>query len=219
VIRQTYHKHLFAIQPLSVKIGEVEAIMSEPKSTPQLQMVWPQHKIDQPPSVVLPNGYRLRTYDRGDEPRFFQVMTLAGWPNWDEERLKPWLYRMLPQGWFMIVARETNQIVATAMATHDHTWQRPFSGEVGWVAGDPAHKGRGLGTAVVAAVTARFIQIGYPSIHLFTEHYRLPALTIYLRLGYVPLLHRPEMYDLWQTVCAELQRPFTPKKWPTAVPP
>jgi mycothiol synthase len=102
------------------------------------------------------------------------------------------------------------------MATHDHTWVRPFSGEVGWVAGDPAHKGRGLGTAVVAAVTARFIEIGYPSIHLFTEHYRLPALSIYLRLGYLPLLYRQEMFDLWQGVCAALKRPFTPELWPTA---
>jgi mycothiol synthase len=84
------------------------------------------------------------------------------------------------------------------------------------VAGDPAHKGRGLGTAVVAAVTARFIEIGYPSIHLFTEHYRLPALAIYLRLGYLPLLDQPEVWPLWQAVCAELKRPFTPEQWPTA---
>ena len=115
----------------------------------------------------------------------------------------------------MVVTEAEDLIVATAMATHDPTWLRPFSGEVGWVAGDPAHRGCGLGTAVVAAVTARFIEIGYPSIHLFTEHYRLPALAIYLRLDYRPLLYRPEMVDLWQAVCAKLQRPFTPELWPT----
>ncbi|MBK8903927.1 MAG: GNAT family N-acetyltransferase [Anaerolineaceae bacterium] len=189
--------------------------MTEMNDVPQLQMIWPGERLSQPPPVVLPPGYRLRTYQPGDERRFFEVMALAGWTGWDEERLKPWLFRMLPQGWFMVVTEAEDLIVATAMATHDHTWLRPFSGEVGWVAGDPAHKGRGLGTAVVAAVTARFIEIGYPSIHLFTEHYRLAALNIYLRLGYMPLLYRPEMGSLWQGVCARLERPFTPKLWPT----
>ena len=189
--------------------------MSESEGIPQLQMIWPAQKLSQPPEVVLPVGYRLRTFQPGDETRFFEVMRLAGWPDWDEKRLKPWLYRMLPRGWFMVVVEETDHIVATAMATHDPTWLRPFSGEVGWVAGDPAHKGRGLGSAVVAGVTARFIEIGYPSIHLFTEHYRLPALSIYLRLGYLPFLYRAEMVDLWQGACAALQWPFTPERWPT----
>jgi len=189
--------------------------MLEVKDVPQLQMVWPTHRLSQPPPVVLPPDYRLRTYRPGDEPRFFEVMALAGWPGWDEAKLKPWLYRMLPEGWLMVVTEADDLIVATAMATHDPTWVRPFSGEVGWVAGDPAHKGRGLGTAVVAAVTARFMEMGYPSIHLFTEHERLPALAIYLRLGYLPLLAGPEVRLLWQAVCAELARPFTPELWPT----
>ncbi len=189
--------------------------MTENEATPQLQMIWPASRLTQPPQVVLPSGYRLRTYQPGDEPRFFEVMALAGWPGWDEAKLKPWLYRIVPQGWFMAVTAADDLIVATAMATHDHTWIRPFSGEVGWVAGDPVHKGQGLGTAVVAAVTARFIEIGYPSIHLFTEHYRLAALNIYLSLGYLPLLYRPEMFDLWQDVCVALKRPFTPERWPT----
>ena len=192
--------------------------MSESEEVPQLQMVWPQAKLSLAPPLKVPPGYRLRTYRPGDETRFFELMALAGWPSWDEAKLKPWLYRMLPEGWFMVVTEDTDLIVASAMATHDPTWVRPFAGEVGWVAGDPAHKGRGLGTAVVAAVTARFIEIGYPSIHLFTEHYRLPALNIYLQLGYLPLLYRPKMIALWREVCAQLKRPFTPEKWPTSLP-
>lgn len=192
--------------------------MSESEQVPQLQLVWPQTKLQQAPTITLPTGYRIRTYRPRDETRFFELMALAGWPGWDAAKLKPWLYRMLPAGWFMVVTENTDLIVASAMATHDPTWLRPFSGEVGWVAGDPAHKGLGLGTAVVAAVTARFIEIGYPSIHLFTEHYRLPALNIYLRLGYLPLLYRPEMFNLWQEVCRGLKRPFTPEKWPTSPP-
>jgi mycothiol synthase len=113
----------------------------------------------------------------------------------------------------MAVHQASGQIVTTAMATHDPTWMVPFCGEVGWVAGDPAHAGRGLGMAVCAAVTARCIEIGYRHIHLYTEHWRLPALKIYLMLGYVPYLYIPEMPERWRDVCAQLGWPYTPEVW------
>ena len=113
----------------------------------------------------------------------------------------------------MVVHEESNEIAATAMALHDHTWLHPFCGELGWVAGDPAHAGRGLGLAVCAAVTARFIAVGYRQIHLYTEDFRLPALKTYLKLGYIPFLSTPEMPERWRAVCAQLRWPFTLEVW------
>ncbi len=187
--------------------------MSENEPYTQLQMVWPEHLLNVPPAVRLPSGHILRTYCQGDEPRFYQVMELAGWPGWNDEKLRPWLLRILPEGWFMAVHEESNEIVATAMALHDHTWLHPFCGELGWLAGDPAHAGKGLGMAVSAAVTARFIDAGYRHIHLYSEDYRRPALKTYLKLGYVPFLYTPEMPERWRAICTQLQWPFTPEAW------
>jgi len=187
--------------------------LSENKSYTQLQMVWPERLLNVPPAVRLPSGYVLRTYQQGDEPRFYKVMELAGWPEWNDEKLRPWLLRILPEGWFMAIHEESSEIVATAMALHDHTWLFPFCGEVGWLAGNPAHAGKGLGMAVSAAVTARFIEAGYRNIHLHTEHWRLAALKIYLKLGYIPFLYTSEMPERWRAICAQLQWPFTPEVW------
>ncbi len=187
--------------------------MSENESRPQLRMVWPEHLLNAPPAVRLPPGYTLRTYRPGDEPRFYQVMALAGWPGWDDEKLQPWLWRILPEGWFMAIHRESNQMVATAMALHGHSAWHPFGGELGWVASDPAHAGQGLGMAVCAAVTARFIGAGYHNIHLYTEDWRLAALKTYLKLGYIPFLYTPEMPERWRAICEQLQWPFTPEVW------
>jgi len=177
----------------------------------QLQMMWPEHLLNVPPAVQLPRGYTLRTYQQGDKLRFYKVMELAGWPGWDDERLQPWLERILPEGWFMAVHRQSGQIVATAMALRSETY--PSGGELGWLAGDPAHAGRGLGLAVSAAVTARLIEAGCRPIHLYTEDYRLPALKTYLKLGYVPFLCTPQMPERWRAICAQLQWPFTPEVW------
>jgi mycothiol synthase len=140
-------------------------------------------------------------------------MELAGWPGWNDAKLQPWMERIPPESWFMVVHGESGEIVATAMGLHDASELHPFGGELGWVAADPTHAGRGLGMAVSAAVTARLIQAGYRDIHLYTEHWRLAALKTYLKLGYVPFLYAPEMPARWQAVCEQLQWPFTPERW------
>lgn len=179
----------------------------------QLQMVWPEHRLDQPPSITTPPGYHLRHYRPGDELRFYAVMALAGWPGWDDARLQPWLARIPPGSWFMAVHTASEQIVATAMGLHDHSDQHPFGGELGWVAADPAHAGKGLGAAVCAAVTARLLAAGYRNVHLYTEDWRLPAIKLYLRLGYVPYLYTPTMATRWQELCTQLGWPYTPAAW------
>lgn len=188
--------------------------MSEHESAPQLQMVWPARLLAAPPDVRLPPGYVLHTYRPGDAASFYTIMALAGWPGWDEEKLRPWLARVPPESWFLAAHEERGEIVATAMTLTSEVY--PDGAELGWVACHPAHTGKGLGMAVCAAVTARSIAIGYRHIHLWTEFYRLPALKIYLRLGYVPLLYTVDMPDRWRTICAHLQWPFTPEAWAQA---
>lgn len=192
--------------------------MNEQASYPQLQMVWPEQRFAAPPVVHVPPGYTLRTYRRGDEAGFCKVMELAGWPGWDETTLRPWSARIPPDAWFMILHDASQTLVATAMGLHDHSDDHPFGGELGWVAVDPAHHGRGLGTAVCAAVTARLIAAGYRNIHLYTEHWRLAALKLYLKLGYVPFLYTPEMPERWRVSCEQLGWPFTPDLWRSSAP-
>ncbi len=179
----------------------------------QVQMIWPVERISDPPVFDLSTGYSIRTYQEGDEPKFYRLMTLAGWQGWDNQKLQPWLYRILPDGWYMIIYEDNHQIVATCMATHDPTWITPFCGELAWLAGDPKHSGKGLGFAVAAAVTSRFIHSGYRIIHLYTEPYRLAALKIYLKLGYIPLLESPDSHLLWHHICSQLDWPFRPDEW------
>ena len=179
----------------------------------QLLMAWPQERLDRPPEIHLPDGYFMRLYQPGDEPIFYEIMALAGWPGWNDEKLKPWLMKILPAGWFMVIQEQTGQIVATAMCLHNYKGIHPFQGELGWLACNPAHTGRGLGLAVSAAVTRRLIEARYRNIRLYTEDYRLPALKVYLQLGYLPVLYLPEMLERWKDICGKLNWPFTPEAW------
>lgn len=179
----------------------------------QLHMVWPEHLLDAPPRVQLPSGYLLRTYQLGDEARFFKVMELAGWPGWSDEKLQPWRERILPQGWFMVAHNASSEVVATAMAFRDRLEFGRQGGEIGWVACIPGHRGKGLGMVVSAVATTRLIEEGYRYIHLYTEDWRLAALKTYLKLGYIPFLYAPDMLERWRSICTQIQWPFTPEKW------
>ena len=56
--------------------------------------------------------------------------------------------------------------------------------ELGWVVVQPAHRGQGLGLQVCRAVLCFARDLGYRYVYLLTEDYRLPAIRLYLRLGF-----------------------------------
>ena len=175
-------------------------------------MVWPASRLGSVPEAVPPAGYAVRTYRPGDEPRFHELMELAGWPGWDDKRLSYSLNRILPDGWFMVEHRASGTIVASAMALHNYKSTYPFWGELGWLAADPDHSGQGLGMAVSACVVRRFVAAGYRLIHLHTEDFRLAAIKSYLTLGFVPWIDGPDGDVYWAPVLDRLG-------WPAGVQP
>lgn len=194
---------------LSVPDSRNWTLESPPQA--QLQMVWPQDLVERPPVGKLPPGYEIRLYRDSDLSGYIELMAQAGFTGWTEKHVQGTLARVLPDGFFVIVHTPTKKLVATAMALHNPApGLHPFGGELGWVAGDSQHSGKGLGFAVCAAVTARFLRGGYRRIYLRTDDFRLAALKIYLRLGYRPLLHAADMEARWRKVCERLQMPFQP---------
>jgi mycothiol synthase len=180
----------------------------------QLQMLWPEHRVGSPPELIIPAEYKLRTFRSGDGAGYLEVMRAAGFDSFDSDAVGRWATGALPGGFFVIVHRATGQIVATAMANHNPSPMHPSGGELGWVAGSADHSGKRLGRGVCAAVTARFLAMGYRRVYLRTDDWRLPAIKTYLRLGYVPFLFAEDMQDRWRAICAALDWPFAPEAWP-----
>lgn len=120
---------------------------------------------------------------------------------------------MVPDGWLVAAHKADGEIVATGMALRDCCEFGEQGGEIGWIATAPAHRGNGIGHAIVAAATARLLTLEYRNVHLYTEPWRVQALRLYLKLGYVPLLDTREAMSRWRAICDELDWPFTPERW------
>ena len=174
--------------------------------SPQLHMIWPKTRLGSPPSVKVPSGYVLRQYVATDERQYIALMDKAGFTGWTHESVQGSIGHILPDGFYVIEHLASGRLVATAVSQHYSTELHPYGGQVGWVAGDPEHKGKGLGRAVTAAATARLLQAAYSEIYLQTDDWRLPAIKIYLDLGYQPLMYCEGMPERWEAIREKLGR-------------
>jgi mycothiol synthase len=185
----------------------------------QLHMLWPAGRSGTAAErlpVALPTDYELRTFEPADAAAYLALMQTAGFTDFGEAHLSGWLAKVLPDGFFLIVHRPTGRLAATAGASHcPDALLHPYGGELGWVAGSLAHAGRGLGRAVCATALNRFLSAGYRRIYLRTDDWRLPALKIYLGLGFQPFLYAPDMPARWATICEKLHWPYSPEAWPS----
>ena len=187
--------------------------MEQPR--PQLQMVWPEQRLTEPPDVILEPGYSLRCFEPDrDLADYLSLVHEAGFTDFDEQRVHDCIQKMLPNGFYVVVHEPDSELVATAQTTHNPTPLHPYGGELGWVAGRTAHAGHGLGMAVCAAVVRRHLSAGYERIYLNTDDFRLPALKTYLKLGFVPFIFGEGMPGRWEAICQKLDWPYTPDAWP-----
>lgn len=191
--------------------------MNDKVSYVQLEMILPGARFAGFPAPQAPHGYALRLYQPADESEYLRVLNLQDWGAWDAARLQPWLTRVIPGSWYMLWAEGEGRLAATAMGLGESSGEFLSRGELGWVAADPAYRGKGLGKMVCVAATACMIRAGCRSVHLYTEDWRLPAISIYFKLGYVPSLYLPEMRERWGSICQQLARPYEPEAWTRAI--
>jgi mycothiol synthase len=172
---------------------------------PKLHMVWPERLRGTVQDVRVPLGYELRRLDRdADGATFLALMGRTELGTWDDARLTRVRATILAGGWMWVVHRGSGALVATAMAQDNPSPELGLDGEVGWVATDRAHRGRGLGRAVVVAAVARLEAAGYQHIYLKTDDHRLPAIRVYLGLGFEPLYYTDGMPARWEAIRARL---------------
>ncbi len=180
----------------------------------QLQMLWPVERLATPPQVSVAEGYTLRLFRSGEMRAYLELAHAAGFDRFDEEIVAGHMTRNLPRGFFVVEHGASGELVASAMAQNCSDEMHPEGGELGWVMGRPTHSGRGLGLAVCAAAVGHLLRAGYRRIYLKTDDFRLAALSVYFKLGCVPLLFAPEMKSRWREVCAKIGESFEPERWP-----
>ncbi len=168
------------------------------------QLVMTRASLEGLPPPVVPAGYAIRSYRRGDERAWCRLVSEGIGGDWTPEEFANQIERAVSfQPDDLLFAEMEREVVGTAWAIQ----RREFPDDTGYVhmvVVAPDHRGRGLGRALVVAVLHRFRDKGLRRAVLRTEDHRLPALRVYLGVGFRPVLSHESHEGRWRRIGGRL---------------
>ena len=179
--------------------------MSDLPTTPQLHMLRPH--LRELPEIVLPAGHTLRTFCRMTARTGRRIIGLS----FQTEPEK------MPFDSMMRASPAFRRSASSSSAAGRNRWRprprgitpemTPDAGTVHFVGTLPGHTGKRLGYWCTVATLRHMVEEGLQRAWLSTDDFRLPAIKIYLDLGFVPLLVHDNQRERWPAFFAKLGLP------------
>lgn len=188
--------------------------MGENRNPKQLMMLRLTQTV---PECAPAQGWSIRPMREHEEAEWVRICRAVGFiANDGSDAPQCWDRVMggdsgvLKENVFFVLD-DSGRPVATATARLIPEGERckypPTAGGLGYlhyVAALPECRGKGAGSAVTAAVLRRLAELGLGDCILTTDDHRLAAIAIYLKLGWLPVLHQPDMRARWERVLGRL---------------
>lgn len=160
-------------------------------------VMWLPSLLDLGEARGLPGDCRFRDASPEDAHELGCLMTSAFGDGWTADQADKSLTSAHDVDRVIVVERN-GRFLATASS---RTVERfPGQGYLHWVGCLPEVRGTGLGRAVVLAVLEHFRGTGRCGSVLETQDERIPAIGLYLSLGYRPLVVHPGHAKRWADV-------------------
>jgi mycothiol synthase len=172
------------------------------------QLFMRRPNLDGLPAIPdLPAGYEMRTFRDGEEEPLC-AMLAAAFPEivWNIPAVHRELLECDGMETIYVIAHE-GKPVATATARYVPDWY-PDSQYVHWVGVEPSHRGKQLGKWLTVRVMEHGRAAGRRDVVLETDDFRIPAIKVYLNLGYIPECRRDGDEERWRAVGEVIGRPL-----------
>lgn len=169
------------------------------------QLVMERDNLAHFPKVSLPDGFRIRTYQEGDETGIAIVFAAAGLGPDNAEAVRRDMVEkpcFLPGRIFVV--EHQGRIVGTASAWIDDAF--PGAGYLHMVGVLPECRGLKIGAALVAATVGYSSAEGFARQVLKTDDWREAALRLYIDLGYYPVYADDTHPERWRILAEKLDR-------------
>ena len=181
----------------------------------QLCMVIGSAGVRALPDTSVPEGYELRRYRQADILTLAETLQAVGFRDCGVDRLLETLEDADRRAGSALVEYR-GAIVAVTFASRTSTdGTNPVTGNPGdprregvldYVATHPDHQGRGLARATCTTVSRYLVEQGCETVQLLTDDWRLPAIHLYLSMGFEPVMSRRDMPERWAAIMSELEK-------------
>ncbi len=181
--------------------------MNDPHGKP----IWMiRETLDNVPSFSLPEPYSIRWYQEGDRAVWEDIQERC------ENDPRPFPKELFDRGYGMDLGALPQRMVflldhsakpiGTATAWLDENFDGKLYGRIHWVAILQEYQGRGLAKPLMSIVCARLRELGHQRACLRTSTGRIPAINLYNKFGFVPLLRNAAEENDWRGVKEALRR-------------
>lgn len=153
------------------------------------------------PPFSLPLGFSLHNHKEGTEENWENIIEKAFGVKYSFEKCIRNGGDYKPE--YVLYIAKDNVYIATATAVE----KADFPGE-GWfrmIASVPEARGLGAGRLVCLAALHSLAARGYKTAVLSTDDERIPAISLYLSLGFEPLINHESHEERWAKVFEQLK--------------
>lgn len=169
----------------------------------QLSMIITAQTAARMPVPAPPTGFCLRSYQPGDQDSWVALINTGDYgSDWDRARFDEYILGPERKEGSRVVERDGMLVAATFASVQP---DMEDMGRVDFVTSLPEHRGLGLGRLVCSAVVRYLIDKGYSRVILFTDDWRLPAIGLYLSMGFEPQMTRDDMPGRWESIRRNLE--------------
>lgn len=169
----------------------------------QLSMIITAETAARMPVFAPAPGFNLRPYRPGDEDSWVALINTGDYgSDWNRIRFEEYMTgpeRMAGSR----VAVQDGRIAAATFASLQPDMDN--TGRVDFVTSLPEYRGLGLGRLVCSEVVRYLVDRGYSRVILFTDDWRLPAISLYLSMGFEPQMTREDMPGRWEAIQRNLE--------------
>ena len=169
----------------------------------QLSMIITAQTAARMPVPPPTSSFRLRSYQPGDEDSWVSLINTGDYgSDWDRPRFDEYILGPERKEGSRVVERDGVIVAATFASVQP---DMDDMGRVDFVTSLPEYRGYGLGRLVCSAVVRYLIDKGYSRVILFTDDWRLPAIGLYLSMGFEPQMTRDDMPGRWESIRRNLE--------------
>lgn len=154
------------------------------------------------PEYSFPAYVKKRLFVPGDEKLWIKIQSVSDKYNtFDMQRFRNAFvndYESIAQRQYYLFKEK--QPIGTATAWYaDNKKDGPY-GLVHWFAIMPEFQGRGLAKPLMSLLLDHMRQLGHVRAKINTNTVRIPAINLYLKFGFRPVIRNSDDYAAWQIV-------------------
>jgi GNAT superfamily N-acetyltransferase len=167
--------------------------------------------FDAVPAAPLPDGFSFRNYQPGDEAGWVELYGAA-------EKYIDISRRIFDDEFhddtealssrMSFIRDAKGKFVGTSCAWYDDISNDGAWGRIHWVAIHPEYQGRGLAKPLLTHSLECLKKLGHEHAYLITSTARVPAITLYLKYGFLPDARSPKERSAWEKLAEDLRREY-----------